>query len=408
MLLVPTPSRSLSFAGLVVAALAASAVTGSARQAPSAVQTEASTQAPSFEQLKAAIDKLGAFDYAERAAASRLVRRAPAAQAVAVLSQAVSEHVDGFVRFRALVLLTGFPDPRVRDLMLQSLADPNDRLRQLAYRYFEHHPDPRMAADLVAALAREQAQFVRPALLRALAALGRDDERVRRALVQEIGRGETLFRSAVIEALGDYRATYALDALSGASGLEGPLQQDAALALGKLQDRRALPVLAKLQQSAPPAAQPDVAAAICLLGVNCSSHLGYLERVLRFAEKTPGFQPLVRGAAAGLGSIAAAGNSEALVLLIDVGRSAVDPLRAPIALALGKAALRSPALLLEALHDAPRREAALALLGESFDMLEEDYEKERFFVFARRAFWQSPEGSPTRHVVQSLFDKLDF
>ena len=42
--------------------------------------------------------------------------------------QAVSEHPDGYVRYRALVLLTGFNDPRARDVMRESLASPNDRL----------------------------------------------------------------------------------------------------------------------------------------------------------------------------------------------------------------------------------------------------------------------------------------
>ena len=33
-----------------------------------------------------------------------------------------------------------------------------------------------------------------------------------------------------------------------------------------------------------PKLQPTVAAAICLLGVNCSSHLGYLQKMLGFAD----------------------------------------------------------------------------------------------------------------------------
>src|SRR3712207_7277512 len=44
--------------------------------------------------------------------AARTVRRAPSAQAVPALLQAVREHGDGFIRFRALALLTGFTDPR--------------------------------------------------------------------------------------------------------------------------------------------------------------------------------------------------------------------------------------------------------------------------------------------------------
>ena len=35
--------------------------------------------------------------------------------------QAVAEHADGYVRYRALVLLTGFNDPRTKDAMRESL-----------------------------------------------------------------------------------------------------------------------------------------------------------------------------------------------------------------------------------------------------------------------------------------------
>src|SRR5262245_8864309 len=78
-------------------------------------QEPAAPQTVSREQLQAAIDKLGDLDYATRTAASRLVRRTAATQAVTALLQAVAEHADGYVRYRALVLLTGFNDPRTKD-----------------------------------------------------------------------------------------------------------------------------------------------------------------------------------------------------------------------------------------------------------------------------------------------------
>ena len=74
--------------------------------------------------LRAAIDQLGDLDYATRSKAGALVRRTPAAQAVPALLQAVREHEDGYVRFRSLVLLTGFNDPRAADQMEEALARP--------------------------------------------------------------------------------------------------------------------------------------------------------------------------------------------------------------------------------------------------------------------------------------------
>ena len=71
-----------------------------------------------------------------------------------------------------------------------------------------------------------------------------DDPRIRQTLLREVGRGEDYFRSAVIEALGDYKALYAYDALVAVAKLDGPLQDDAALALGKIGDKRALATLA--------------------------------------------------------------------------------------------------------------------------------------------------------------------
>ena len=96
-------------------------------------------------QLQAAIDKLGDLDYATRTDASRTVRRtAGGAGGSGAAAGASPSTRDGYVRYRALVLLTGFNDPRTSDAMRESLPSPNDRLRTVAYSFFEHNPDRAM------------------------------------------------------------------------------------------------------------------------------------------------------------------------------------------------------------------------------------------------------------------------
>jgi HEAT repeat protein len=374
---------------------------------PTAAQEPAAPQNVTAGQLQGAIAKLGDLDYATRTNASRTVRRTATAQAVPALLQAVSEQGDGYVRYRSLVLLTGFNDPRTKDAMREALASPNDRLRIVAYSYFERNPDRGMIPQFVDALDKEAGEFVRPALVRALAAVG-DDARVRQALLREVPRGQDFFRSAVIEALGDYKAQYAFDAITAVARLEGPLQDDAAVALGKIGDKRALETLAALQRTAPRHTQPSIAAAICLLGVNCESHVGYLVDALKFSDKNEGFQELLRGAASGLGTLAVAGRVEAAQALLDVGVPSRDPTRAPVALALAAVALRNTSLMMTLLEKVQNRDAVLSLLAEGFDMLEEDLDKERFFAFARRTYWESPANSPRRALMQSVIGKLDF
>src|SRR4030095_11117750 len=259
---------------------------------------------------------------------------------------------------------------------------PNDRLRTVAYSFFEHNPDSALVAPLLAALDKEHAEFLRPELERALASAASflatqpsraaDLAKVQQALIRDAGRGEDFFRSAVIEAVGDYKAQYALDTIMAIAKLEGPLQDDAALALGKIGDKRALETLAGLQRTAPRPTQPSVAAAICLLGVNCESHENYLVESLKFSDRTPGFQELLRGAAAGLGALAVSGRGSGSDALIDMGIPSHDPTRAPIALALGTIALRNTPLMLEKLSTRKDRDAAISLVAEGFDMLEED------------------------------------
>jgi HEAT repeat protein len=360
------------------------------------------------ETLLAAIDRLGDLDYDTRMTAARTVRRTESRQAVPALVDAFEAHGDGYVRFKALVLLTGFPDPRTHDAMLAALVSPHDRLREVAYGYFEHHADSSMVPRLLEALEQEQGEFVRPALVRALAAW-EDDPRVRAALLRDVMRGVDFFRSTVIEALGDYKWAHAIDPLTEVANLDGPLQVDAVIALGKIGDKRSLETLAALQRTAVREHQPSIAAAICLLGVNCSSHLGYLRRTLEFADRNPGYQELLRGAASGLGAIAASGNADALHALFAIGiPSQQEPVRAPIALALGMVALRNTPLMLAELERHPAQGDAVGLLAEGFDMLEEHLEEERFFVEVRRTYWAAPEGSPTRALCEQLISKLDF
>lgn len=358
-------------------------------------------------QIQDAISKLSDFDYATRMGAARTLRRAPAGQVVPALLTAAAEHADGFIRFRALTLLTGFSDPRTLDAMEDVMTSPNDRLREVAFGYLEQNPRPNMAPRLLAALDKEEGEFVRPALVRALAAVHKEPG-VAQVLIRDTRRGVDFFRSSVIEAVGDYKVAAAVPALIEVAKLEGPLQDDAATALGKIGDKNTLGVLAGMQQSAPKETQPAIAAAICLMGVNCPSHIGYLEKTLNYAETYPGYQEFLRGAAAGLGHIAQQGNADALRILFDVGIPSQDPVRAPVTLALGLVALRNTPLMLKTLEGRADQPAAVGILAEAFDMLEEDLEEERFFVAVRKAYWAAPDGSPTRKLCEQLITKLDF
>ena len=119
--------------------------------------------------------------------AARVVRRAPGTVALPALVDAAAGHADSFVRYRALVLLSGYDDPRVPDQMEQALGEVNDRLRAVAFAYFERYPESRLIPTFLKAMDKERAEFVRPALTRALAAQSRDP-RVQGALVKDLTR----------------------------------------------------------------------------------------------------------------------------------------------------------------------------------------------------------------------------
>lgn len=402
------PSKRSPLVLVVLAALAGGA--GIAAQGvppPASTAQERGPQPVSTEALQGAIDSLGNLDFQVRMKASRMLRRAPASTVAPALIRAVESHKDQYARFRALVLLTGFSDARTAGLVREMSTNPNDRLRTVAYMYYEHHPAPGIVPALLKALEREESEFVRPALIRALAAQG-SDPRVRKTLLIEVERGQDFFRSAVIEALGDYRAAYALEPLMKIAGLNGPLQVDAVIALGKLKDKRAMETLAGLQRTAPKEIQPTIAAAICLLGVNCDAHVPYLIETLRFAEDNLGYQELLRNTVAGLVALANTGDAQALKALFEVGVPSVDPPRAPMALGVGTIAIRNTPLMLSFLESYEDADAAISLIAEGFDMLEEDYEEESFFAAVRRGYWQAAESSATRRIGQALIDKLEF
>ncbi|MEO6223375.1 MAG: HEAT repeat domain-containing protein [Vicinamibacterales bacterium] len=364
-------------------------------------------RAPSQPSLSKAIDQLVSFDFATRTEAARIVRRSAAADAVPALSGAALTHKDGYVRYRALVLLAGYGDASAGSTMLKLLADPNDRIRAVTYGWFEHHPSPEIVPALIAALAREQSEFVRPALTRALAA-SHSTPAARGALEPLIMRGEDYFRGSVIEALGDYQAAWAREAIGSVAMLVGPLQDDAIVALGKIGSRDSLALLATLQKAARPETQPSLAVATCLITKDCVSHIDYLTKTIAYAAADQQYQALLRSASFALGALARRGERQALTVLLDAGEPSRDPARAAIALAVGNVALRNPGIVLDVLESRKSLDQAATLLQDAFDMLSEDFEEERFFVEIRRAYWAAAEGSPRRRVAQALIDKLEF
>jgi HEAT repeat protein len=400
------PSTFIS-AALFVALAGANILHGQAGAPAVPAAQERGPQPISSQDIQKAIDELGNLDFPIRMNAARTLRRAPAEAVAPALIKAVESHKDQFARFRALVLLTGFNDARTAPLVREIVSNPNDRLRTVAYMYYEHHPSASMIPELLKALEREESEFVRPALIRALAAQA-SDPRVRDTLLVEVGRGQDFFRSGVIEALGDYNATYAVEPLMKIAGMAGPLQMDAVLALGKLKDKRAMETLASLQRTAEREVQPSIAAAICLIGINCDSHVPFIVETLKFAEQNIGYQELLRNSVAALVALANKGTADALAALFEVGIPSMDPARAPMALGVATVAVRNTPVMLAFLEGHKNPDGAIALIGEGFDMLEEDYEEESFFADVRRGYWRADEKSATRDIGQRLIEKLEF
>ena len=323
--------------------------------------------------LQTAIERLSAFDYSTRVSSARMLRRVAPAEVVPALAQAVRGNADEFVRYRALILLIGF----------------NDR----------GTPDP------MRALETEQAEFVRPALIRTLAGLG-GDAQVQRALIAEAGRGLDFFRSTVIETLGEHRAMYAVGPLSAVAGIEGPLQDDALLALGRIGGPGARTALSSLTSPAPDVV-PAMQAAQCLLGDACEARIEWLAEDAR-SPTAPARS--VRTPLAALSALAAHGHKAVSSALVELSTDSSGRLRDQVALVFAAVALRRPADVIAWLAAAPddRRAHTIALLRQGFEGLEEDLAEEQFFTAARAAYWAAAEGSAARTGAAAIIDEVEF
>jgi hypothetical protein len=408
------PAGALAIAGLVVTGgltgaspvicpLPGPFIPQTFRAAPASVQTPSVTR----EDVDRLIDRLGSFDVDVRTDAARAIRRAPGTVALPALMDAASSHADSFVRRRALVLVSGYDDPRVPDQMELAAAEASDSLRTIAYRYFEGHPEPRLAPMLLKALPDETAEFARPALIRALAAHGRD-LKVQRALLAELARASDGTRADTIAALGDHRASYAVKSLVPIARADGPFQALAVVALGRIGDKTTAPALAAIPDSTPQATRIAVWSALCLLGQDCEGRRAALGHELRAPDPHVGFQALVRAAASGLAELAVAGDVEAGRALIDAGAVVDSPTGQIVAEAVASLAIRRPDAIVPLLSDSEDRRLGLALVGAGLARHGDDFGEEQLFVRLRSLYFAEAEGSPRRELIQTLINTLEF
>jgi len=372
--------------------------------ASAAFSTRSLAQTPAAApDLKQNIANLASLDFPVRMQAARLIRRTTETEAVPALREAARRDANEFVRYRALVLLTSFNDRTTRDLMRELIRDRNDRVREVIYKWLERNPDPQLAETLVMSLRTEESEFVRPALVGALAALGTDPG-VQRAMIAEIPRGLDFFRSAVIEALGRHRAAYAVEGIAATSKLEGPLQDDALLALGRIGGTRATAAVGEFTSGTPEAAQM-IRGVQCLLGNFCAEQITAL---VAAASSDEGRPSTIRGALDALEAVAQNRNEAALTALLDLAKNSA--LRENVAVAVASVALRQPEWTVERIGalDGPARESAISMLKDGFDSLEEDFAEEQFFAAVRAGYWRAADGSAGRSLASTLIQRLEF
>ncbi len=224
-------------------------------------------------------------------------------------------------------------------------------------------------------------------------------------MIGEIGRGLDFFRSAVIDALGRHRAVYAVDGIAATSRLEGPLQDDALLALGRIGGTRATTALNEFTSGTPEAAQM-IRGVRCLIGEMCAEHIAAL---VAAASSDEGRPTTVRGAIDALEAVAQNRNEAALAALVTLAAQQ-SALRERVAVAFASVALRQPDWVVERISaaDESTRESAITMLKDGFDSLEEDFDEEQFFAAVRAGYWRAGDGSAARTLAATLIQRLEF
>ena len=70
--------------------------------------------------------------------------------------------------------------------------------------------------------------------------------------------------------------------------------------------------------------------------------------------------------------------------------------------------MRNTPAILKVLEAQADPKPGIVLIGEAFDMLEEDLDEERFFATVRRGYWAAQPGSPARTIAAALIQTLEF
>ena len=221
----------------------------------------------------------------------------------------------------------------------------------------------------------------------------------------EVPRGLVFFRCAVFDALGGHRAVYAVESIAATSKQNGPLQDDALLALGRIGGTRAVAALGEFTSGTPEAAEM-VRAARCLVGEKCAESIAAL---VAAASSDEGRPSTISGAIDALEAVAQNRNEAALSSLITLGVKKTA-LRERVAVSVASVALRQPDWMVERIGamDAATRETVITMLKDGFDSLDEDFNEEQFFAAVRAGYWRAADGSAGRTLAATLIQRLEF
>ena len=208
----------------------------------------------------------------------------------------------------------------------------------------------------------------------------------------------------MIEAWAAIAPLYAVDGIAATSKLEGPLQDDALLALGRIGGTRASTAIAEFSGGTAEAAQM-IRGVRCLIGEMCAQQIAALVAAASSEEGRPS---TIRGAIDALEAVAQSRNEAALSALFGLAKNSA--LRESVAVAFASVALRQPDWAVERLNaaDGPTRESAITMLKDGFDSLEEDFAEEQFFASVRAGYWRAADGSAGRSLASTLIQRLEF